>query len=689
MASWSLVVVVALLVLFLSAGPASVVYSYDGNPYASGLLQRPKSSSDSSKYQLYIVLLKPKPESGTMDMATRRSWYRSFLPGDLTDSGEPRLVHSYKALFDGFCARLTEAEVEVMSKKPGFGRWFPDGTMELMTTRTPAFLGLSKDAGLWSNASYGKGVIIGVADSGINSGHPSFDDHDMPPPPARWKGVCTGSGTRCNNKLVGARSFMADGDPADNTGHGTHTASTAAGNFVEDASVYKLAAGTASGIAPGAHLAVYKGIIVVAAGGNAGPRPSTITNDAPWLLTVGAGSLDRRLSAVVVLESGDLIQGEALVQGTNSSQYYPLRYPGDHNNYCIDTSSDQLFYFAGNIVLCDAFRRGNTTATASTTSQASIINNLKDTGVAGVVLINPHQRGYAISLRDFGGQVIQVSFNGVELGVNVESPVVASFSSRGPSPTTPGVLKPDVLAPGLNILAASVPQARWPFAFKSGTSMAAPHVSGVAALIKSLHPDWSPAAIKSAIMTTADVLDNNGLPIMDEQHNGAGAFSMGAGHANPTRAVDPGLVYDLSVTDYAGYFCDLFGEEDQAYAEDTLTDVVRDLNLTCSTLPKIPEAQLNYPTIMVPMVDSGLFTVQRTLTNVGPGAETYTAKFYIPDDDINSEVSPDTLHFSQTGERLTFNVSIEYQATKDLIEGSLIWTSDKHTVRSTLVVYRK
>ncbi|CAL5014123.1 unnamed protein product [Urochloa decumbens] len=596
MASWPLVVVVA-LVVFLSAGPASVVYPYDGNPYASaGLLQRPKSSSDSSKYQLYIVLLKPRPDSDAMDMATRQSWYRSFLPaGDLTDSGQPRLVHSYKALFDGFCARLTEAEVEVMSKKPGFGRWFPDGTMELMTTRTPAFLGLSKDAGLWRNSSYGRGVIIGMMDSGINSGHPSFDDHDMPPPPARWKGVCTGSGTRCNNKLIGARSFMlADGgDPADNDGHGTHTASTAAGNFVEDASVYKLAAGTASGIAPGAHLAAYK--------------------------VCGKGC-----SYTSIIYGMDAAVGDG-----------------------VDVIS------------------------ASIAGKGSTRTLLKE---------------YA----RYPDAAALLSYNAVELGVDVESPAVAAFSSRGPSPNTPGVLKPDVIAPGLNILAASVPRARWPFAFKSGSSMATPHVSGVAALIKSLHPDWSPAAIKSAIMTTADVLDNNGLLIMDEQHNGAGAFSMGAGHVSPTRAVDPGLVYDLNVTDYAGYFCDLFGEEeDQAYAEDILADVVRDLNLTCSDLPKIPEAQLNYPTIMVPIDDPGVVTVQRTLTNVGPGAETYTAKFYIPDDDINSDVSPDTLHFSQTGERLTFNVSIEYQATKDLIEGSLIWASDKHTVRSTLVVYRK
>jgi subtilisin family serine protease len=82
--------------------------------------------------------------------------------------------------------------------------------------------------------------------------------------------------------------------------------------------------------------------------------------------------------------------------------------------------------------------------------------------------------------------------------------------------------------------------------------MATPHISGVVALVKSLHPDWSPAAIKSAILTTSDVVDNTGGPILDEQHGKANACARGAGHVNPTRAADPGLVYDITAAEFAG-----------------------------------------------------------------------------------------------------------------------------------------
>ncbi|AQK88785.1 Subtilisin-like protease SBT1.5 [Zea mays] len=69
--------------------------------------------------------------------------------------------------------------------------------------------------------------------------------------------------------------------------------------------------------------------------------------------------------------------------------------------------------------------------------------------------------------------------------------------------------------------------------------MAAPHITGVVALLKAAHPDWSPAAIKSAMLTTADRLDNGGQPILDEQHAEATSFAMGAGHVNVSRATDP------------------------------------------------------------------------------------------------------------------------------------------------------
>lgn len=228
----------------------------------------------------------------------------------------------------------------------------------------------------------------------------------------------------------------------------------------------------------------------------------------------------------------------------------------------------------GHIVICDD-------AWVKVDAQARIIKNLYDNGAAQVVLIGREKSGFSLSFREYGSSVVeepaavgrklkdytqypdsaaQAFFKGTQLGVR-QSPTVAYFSSRGPSRSNPHIVKPDILAPGLNILAAATASPdRGPFRFKSGTSMAAPHISGVVALLKSVHPNWSPAAIRSAIMTTADDLDNDGNRIMDERREPASAFAAGAGHVNATRAVDPGLVYDLEVRDYAGYVCHLFAK---------------------------------------------------------------------------------------------------------------------------------
>ncbi|CAN6305499.1 unnamed protein product [Urochloa humidicola] len=578
---------------------------------------------ESSRYRTHIVIVEEPPET---DMASDRHWHESFLPTVLTDSGEPRLVHSYTEVFAGFATRLTDAELEALANQPGFVRSFPDRTLQLATTHTPAFLGLTRGAaGLWNDTGYGKGVIVGLLDSGIHAAHPSFDDHGMAPPPARWKGSCTGSSAaRCNNKLIGDKSFVAGGGTADDVGHGTHTASTAARNFVAGASLDGLAAG----IAPAAHVAMYKvcslqgcqssailaglnaaikdgvdvlslslggsksfgfdqdpiaigafsavsrGIDMVCAAGNTGPTASSVVNDAPWLLTVAAGSVDRIFPADVELLKGPRVVGEALNQAKNaSSKQYPLLFSEEHRD--CDYSTGDSSAVAGKIVVC---------AASDGPTDKSTIRDLDSAGAAGVVLINSDTNGYTTVLRDYGPGVVQVTsddginitdyatssargtaaatvtFNDTALGVR-PSPTVASFFGRGPSTVTPGVLKPDILAPGLNILAA------WPqvgqsasggagsFNIISGTSMATPHISGVAALVRSARPDWSPAAVKSAILTTSDAVDKNGEPILDEQHERAGAYATGAGHVNPTRAADPGLVYDLGVPEYAGYIC--------------------------------------------------------------------------------------------------------------------------------------
>ncbi|VAH26258.1 unnamed protein product [Triticum turgidum subsp. durum] len=444
-------------------------------------------------------------------------------------------------------------------------------------------------------------------------------------------------------------------------------------------------------IAIGAFSAVSKGILVVCAAGNSGPRPGSITNEAPWLLTVAAGSVDRSFAASLHLGNGKSIDGEALTQKVSpSSKSHPLLY-SEERRCCNYKSGSGI---TGKILVCEGTR---------SKTQQSNIHRIVGAGAAGVVLFNDEISGYATMVQDYNSSAVQVSaadgdvliayaassesssvasliYNNTLFGVR-PAPVVPFFSSRGPSVIAVGILKPDILAPGLNILAAWPPSTgsgKGTFNIISGTSMATPHVSGVAALIKSIHPDWSPAAIKSAILTTSDIVNSTGGSILDEQHRKAGVYDTGAGHVNPTRAADPGLLYDLSVTDYAGYICWLLGDSG-------LATIVRNSSLTCAKLPKVHAVQLNYPTITV-SATSTPFTVKRTVTNVGPANSTFTAKVDAPRS-LTVRVSPETLAFSKTGEKKTFSVSVSSHGLGEElhVEGSLSWVSEKHVVRSPIV----
>lgn len=450
-------------------------------------------------------------------------------------------------------------------------------------------------------------------------------------------------------------------------------------------------------IAVGAFSAVSKGIVVVCAAGNSGPTPSSVVNDAPWILTVAAGSVDLTLAVDVELVNGPHVVGEALTTQVNSSsadKQYPLLFSKEQP-YCQYGEDSSI---AGKILVCEA---------SESPAEKSTIRELVRAGAAGVVLANANTSGCTIVLQDYGPGVVQVStagganitdyatstgsssaaatltFNNTLVGAR-PSPTVASFSGRGPSAVTTGVLKPDILAPGLNILAAWPPlgetssSSSGTFNIISGTSMATPQISGVTALVRSAHPDWSPAAIKSSILTTSDAVDTNGGPILDEQHEKAGAHAIGAGHVNPTRAADPGLVYDLGVPEYAAYLCALLGDRAQA-------TIVRNGSLSCAKLPKTPEAQLNYPTITVPLQPTP-FTVNRTVTNVRPPESTYTVKVDVPGT-LKVHVSPATLVFSKAGEKKTFSVTVSGQASggQDVVQGSLSWVSGKLVVRSPVL----
>jgi hypothetical protein len=277
-----------------------------------------------------------------------------------------------------------------------------------------------------------------------------------------------------------------------------------------------------------------------------------------------------------------------------------------------------------------------------------------------------------------------ILFKGTVIGDSL-APSVASFSSRGPSQESAGILKPDIIGPGVNILAAwavSVDNKLPPYNIISGTSMSCPHLSGIAALIKSSHPDWSPAAIKSAIMTTANTLNLGGNPITDERHLPADLFATGAGHVNPVKANDPGLIYDIQPEDYVPYLCGL------GYSDKEI-EVIVQWKVNCSDVKSIPEAQLNYPSFSILLgSESQLYT--RTLTNVGPVNATYRVELEVPLA-LDMSVNPSVISFSEINEKISYSVDFLPQAKENqgihiFAHGSLTWRSDKHAVRVPISV---
>ncbi|XP_004244715.1 subtilisin-like protease [Solanum lycopersicum] len=715
-----------------------------------------------SDLETYIVQVE-SPESHISTQSSRmdlENWYKSFLPNTIATAGldeKPQLIYSYHNVIIGFAARLSAKQVKEMEKKPGFISAWPQRILSLHTTHTPSFLGLQQNVGLWRDANYGKGVIVGVLDTGISPDHPSFSDKGMPPPPAKWKGKCESNfTTKCNNKLIGARTFVNSDSPIDGNGHGTHTASTAAGGFVKGANVYGNAKGTAVGIAPLAHLAMYKvcdsfgcsdsdvlaamdaaiddgvdimslslggnrklfyedpialgaysatkrGILVSCSSGNEGPYESTLSNEAPWILTVGASSTDRKLKATVKLGNKKILEGESAFhpKGHNST-FFPLYDPSRN-----ETDFDSLYCgpgtlseteIKGKIVVCSA---------GGGYSRIDKGQAVKDAGGVGMIIFNTADDGFTkfsdphvlpalhITYKD-GMEILdymnttsepnaRIAFQGTIIG-DKDVPVVASFSSRGPSIASPGILKPDIIGPGLNILAA------WPssvdnkkntkstFNIISGTSMSCPHLSGVAALLKSTHPTWSPAAIKSAIMTTANTVNFANDPILDERLLPANIFAIGAGHVNPSRANDPGLIYDTRFKDYLPYLCGL------NYTNRQVGNLMQ-RKVDCRSVKHIREAQLNYPSFSITLGDISQ-TYARTVTNVGEAKSSYSVEIALPPR-VSVSVKPSILKFSKLNQKLKYHVTFtrrDNSPNSGIVQGFLKWNSKKYSVRSPIAV---
>ncbi|XP_073109567.1 subtilisin-like protease 4 [Elaeis guineensis] len=718
---------------------------------------------DPNKPQIYIIHVEKPEGSVFLGDEDLESWHKSFLPNTTLDSGEPRLVYSYRHAISGFAARLTPEEVRAIEAMDGFLAATPDEESEPQTTYTPQFLGLSQwTNGTWHQTMYGEGIIIGVVDRGLHPNHPSFRDHGMPPPPVRWKGSCNFTGFGCNNKIIGAATFNGGKQPSqpptDDKGHGTHVASIAGGNFVSNASVLGSAGGTASGMAPKSHLAIYKastradvlgaidqaiadgvdvltlsigratktkffesevsiglhaavehGIPAICSLGNRGSDWQSLDFHAPWLIGVGASATDRRIMATVKLGNGIEIEGESAFQPTtfNSSILLPLVFPGIDGTYddeaCLDEYTLDKLNVRGKIVLCVVGWGGEGNVAKG--------KRLYEAGAAGMILVGSVYRGtdtiaqphvlpvshvnyvdaqkilcYVYSMKN-STPTATIIFHGARFG-HRPSPQLASFSSRGPSKINGGILKPDIIAPGMNILGAWRDPPGFgntaPFTFSSGTSMAAPHVAGIVALLKNKHPDWSPAAIQSAIMTSATSLDLDGNPIIDARTNEpADVYGIGAGHVRPWAAMDPGLVYDLNTTRYIDYLCGL------GYTDDEVKRTVR-RTVNCSTVHKIAASDLNYPSIGVSLnssIASANFT--RVVTNVGQARSTYNARITEPRG-VRVELSEYQLQFSRLRQTVTFTVKLSLKNPRPgkirNAGGKLEWVSNKYVVTSPIAV---
>ncbi|XP_038704110.1 subtilisin-like protease SBT3 [Tripterygium wilfordii] len=719
----------------------------------------------------YIIYM--DPSAMPKAFSGQHNWYLSTLAAISDNSAakspsSSKLIYTYNHVMSGFSARLTPYELEALKATPGYISCIKDLPVKMDTTHTPQFLDLNTNFGAWPVSNYGQDVIIGVVDTGVWPESESFGDEGMGEIPLRWKGTCE-SGTdfnssMCNKKLIGARSFnrgllaslpendtISVNSTRDSSGHGTHVASTVAGNYVKNASYFGYAPGTATGVAPRAHLAVYKvmwregsatsdyiagieqaitdgvdvlslslgldlvqlyedpialatfaavekGIFVAASAGNDGSSLKTIHNGIPWVLTVGSGTIDREFAAVLALGNGIKVSGSALYAGNYSSS---TQYPIVFMNQCKDSA--KLKQIRHKIVVCEDKKdtlqdQVNNVRDAANLTGGIFITNVTDLrffmrSSFPAIFVRPKE-GELIKnyIKNNKGTKASMEFRITYLGTK-PAPIVAESSSRGPSLSCPFVLKPDILAPGVMVLAA------WPsnipvnsentdFNFLSGTSMACPHAAGVGALLKAAHPEWSPAAIRSAMMTTADIMDNTQSPITDAGYDfiRATPIDMGSGQVNPNKALDPGLIYDLNANEYVNLLCGLNFTEQQIQA---ITKSSSSTN--CSA----PSLDLNYPSFIayfnVDDSNSNKRIVQefhRTVTNVGEGISTYIAK--VPAlEGLNVSVAPDKLVFKEKNEKQSYKLSIEGPRLikQVLVFGFLRWeeVGGKHVVKSPIV----
>jgi len=434
------------------------------------------------------------------------------------------------------------------------------------------------------------------------------------------------------------------------------------------------------------------GVFVAASAGNSGPG-NEVAHISPWLTTVAASTHDRQPGADATLGNGSVFSGfsnnfvgapaSALVLG---SAIPAVGQTEASANLCLANSLSASA--AGKIVVCD---RGSNTAAARLAASAEV----KRVGGIGMLLVNPTATTLAVdahavpsvhlqnTARDAVRAYAATAGASASIGLSynlpgIVAPVMASFSSRGPNKANGNILKPDLSGPGSSVVAgyiASLSVAQHDalvlgnftpppgFGTLSGTSMSTPHVAGSAALLKQLHPSWSPAAIKSALMTsTNDIKLSNGSADPNR-------WGYGAGHLNPNSSAEPGLVYDVTAADYGRFLCGINLAPPASIG-------------SCATLGRIHPSDLNLPSLTATGVIVAR-TLTRTLTNKGAATVTYVASASLPG--WNVTVTPSSLTLAP-GASASFTAEIARSSATlgAWTFGSLTWSDGVRQVRSPL-----
>ena len=627
----------------------------------------------------------------------------------------------------------------------------------------PASSSVSTTAGgAYQRGLTGEDVVVGVIDTGIWPEHASFaDDGSFSTLPGFEDLPCEFGDTdynpddtpfECNDKLLGARDMRTTykelvgtetfNSARDYDGHGTHTASTAAGNSDVDAEMFGIDRGTVSGVAPRARVIAYSvcgdlgcvtsdlvgaidaavsdgvdvinysigggasltdpadiaflfaadaNVWVATSAGNSGPDVDTIGGPAtvPWITTVGASTHDRTFNATARFGNGQLAQGASIMPGTGGP--VPLVDAADLGNELCDPEVAFTGDITGKAVLClrGVFARVDKgLAVAEQGGAAMVLYNPDD----AQSLVTDSHFVPAIHVNFTTGSTVKAYIAAAGDAATValtqgtaqltQGSVMADFSSRGQNPVAPDLIKPDVTAPGVNVLAGHTPvpssgAGGQLFQSISGTSMSGPHVAGTFALMRQAHPEWSAAVAKSALMTTArqDVTKEDGVTPADP-------FDFGAGHIDPSGRVtssnsvfNPGVVYDAQLDDYLAFLC---GADDSVFLDPaSQCGAYESAGLSTSA------TDLNLPSIGASSV-FGSITVQRTITSVASETRTFAAQVEAPAG-FDVVVSPRRILLAP-GESATFEVTITTTDAEidEWSFGSLTWWSGLYLARSPI-----